>query len=53
MMPKINDLEDRIEHLENVLTASDHKIESKIDNLIDKKIEETFRLEEKESKKIK
>ena len=43
MMPKINDLHDRIEHLENALTASDRKIY----DLIDKKIEEIFLLEEK------
>ena len=40
MMPKINDFEDRIEHLENALTASNCKMESKINDLIDKKIEE-------------
>ena len=37
MMPKINDFEDRIEHLENALTASDCKMESKINDIIDKK----------------
>ena len=52
MMPKINDFEDRIEHLENALTASDCKMESKINDLIDKKIEEEIsELEEKESTK--
>ena len=52
MMPKIIDLQDRIEHLENALTASDHKMERKISDLIDKKIEkEIFELEEKESRK--
>ena len=52
MMPKINDFEDRIEHLENALTASDCKMESKINDLIDKKIEEDIsELEEKESRK--
>ena len=52
MMPKINDFEDRIEHLENALTASDCKMESKINNVIDKKIEEEIsELEEKESMK--
>ena len=40
-MPKINDRQDRIEHLENALTASDRKMESKIYDLIDTKIEET------------
>ena len=40
MMPKINDLQDRNEHLENALTVSDPKMESKINDLIDKKIEE-------------
>ena len=52
MMPKINDFEDRIEHLENALTASNCKMESKINDLIDKKIEEEIsELEEKESRK--
>ena len=52
MMPKINDFEDRIEHLENALTASDCKMESKIYDIIDKKNEEEIsKLEEKESKK--
>ena len=52
MMPKINDFEDRIEHLESDLTATDCKIESKINDLIDKKIEEDIsELEEKESRK--
>ena len=50
MMPKINDFEDRIEHLENALTASDCKMERKINDLIDKKIEEEIS-EEKESRK--
>ena len=40
MMPKINDLQDRNEHLENALTASDPKMEDKINDLIDKKIKE-------------
>ena len=40
MMPKINDFEDRIEHLQNASTASDCKMERKINDLIDKKIEE-------------
>ena len=40
MMPMINDFEDRIEHLENALTASNCKMESKISDRIDKKIEE-------------
>ena len=39
-MPKINDFQDRIEHLQNALTASDRKMESKADDHIDKKIEE-------------
>ena len=53
MMPKINDFEDRIEHLENALTASDCKMEIKINDLIDKKKiqEEISELEEKESRK--
>ena len=51
MMPKINDFEDRIEHLENAVTTSDCKMESKINDLIDKKIEEISELEEKESRK--
>ena len=53
MMLKINDFEDRIEHLENALTASDCKMERKINDLIDKKkIEEDIsELEEKESRK--
>ena len=52
MMPKINYFEDRIEHLENALTTSDCKMESKINDLIDKKIEEEIsELEEKESRK--
>ena len=52
MMPKINDYEDRIEHLENALTTSDCKMESKINDLIDKKIEEDIsELEGKESRK--
>ena len=52
MMPKINDFEDRIEHLENALTTSDCKMESEINDLIDKKIEEEIsELEEKESRK--
>ena len=38
MMPKINDFEDRIEHLENALTASDCKMEGKNIDVIDKKI---------------
>ena len=43
MMPKINDFEDRIEHLENALTASDCKMGSKINDLIDKKkVEKRF-----------
>ena len=33
MMP--NDFEDRMEYLKNALTASDCKIESKINDLID------------------
>ena len=50
MMPKINDFEDRIEHFENASTASDCKMESKINDLIDKKIkEEIYELEDKES----
>ena len=40
MISKINDLQDRIEHLENAFTASDPKMESKINDLINKKIEE-------------
>ena len=36
MVPKINDFEDRIENFENALTASDRKMESKINDLIDK-----------------
>ena len=40
MMPKINDFEDSIEHLEDALTASDCKMENKINDLIDKQIEE-------------
>ena len=36
-MPKVNDFEDRIEHLENALIASDCKMESKINDQIDKK----------------
>ena len=52
MMPKTNDLEDRIEHLENALTASVCEMESKSNDIIDKKNEEEiFELEEKESKK--
>ena len=42
MMPKINDFEDRIEHLENAMTASDCKMESKINDLIDKKLKKRF-----------
>ena len=42
MMPKINDFEDRIEHLENALTSSDCKMESKINDLIDKKLKKRF-----------
>ena len=42
MMPKINDFEDRIEHLENALTASDCKMESKINDIIDKKLKKRF-----------
>ena len=37
MMPKINNFEDRIEHLENALTASDCKMESRINDHIEKK----------------
>ena len=52
MMTKINDFEDRIEHLENALTVYDCKMENKINDLIDKKIEEEIsELEEKESRK--
>ena len=52
MMPKTNDLEDRIEHLENALTASVCEMESKSNDIIDKKNEEEIlELEEKESKK--
>ena len=51
MMPKINDFGDRVEHLENALTDSDCKMENKINDLIDKKIEEISELEEKESRK--
>ena len=52
IMPKINDHQDRIEHLENALTVSDPKMQSKISDLIDKRIEEKiFKLEEKESRK--
>ena len=40
MMPKISDFEDTIEHLESALTASDRMMESKINYLIYKKIEE-------------
>ena len=39
MMPKINDFEDRVEHLGNASTTFDRKMESKINDLIDKKIE--------------
>ena len=38
LMPKINDFEDGIEHLDSAFTASDCKIESKISDLIDKKL---------------
>ena len=53
MMPKINDFEDRIEHLENALTASDCKMESKINDIIDKKLKKTFlNLKKKNLRKI-
>ena len=42
MMSKINDFEDRIEHLENALTASYRKMESKINDLIGKKLKKIF-----------
>ena len=42
MMPKISDYEDRFEHLDNALTASDRKMGSKINDLIDKNIEEVI-----------
>ena len=42
MMPKTNDFKDEIEHLENTLTASDRKTESKINDLIDKKLKKIF-----------
>ena len=51
MMPKINDFEDRIEHLENALTASDCKMESKINDLIDKKLKRFLNLKKKNLKK--
>ena len=52
MVPKINDIEDRIEQLENALTASDCKMEIKINDIMDKKIEEEIsELGEKESRK--
>ena len=38
MMPKIDDFHDRTEHFENSLTASDPKMENKINDLIDNKI---------------
>ena len=41
MMPRINDFEDRIEHLENAFTASDCKMEGKIILLI-KKLKKRF-----------
>ena len=48
MMPKINNFQDRIEHMDNAFTASDRKMKSKINGLIDKKIEEEiFEIEEK------
>ena len=48
IMPKINDFEDRIEHLENALIVFYHRMEIKIKDLIDKIIEEVvFELEEK------
>ena len=40
MMPKIKELQDRIEHVKNALTASDRKMGSKINDHIDKKIQE-------------
>ena len=40
MMPKINDLQDRIGHMEDALTASVPKMESRINDLIDKNIDE-------------
>ena len=40
LMPKINDFEDRTEHFQSALTASDRKIESKISDLINQKNEE-------------
>ena len=36
----MNDFEDMIEHLENALTASYHKMEIKVNNIIEAKIEE-------------
>ena len=38
MMPKMNDFEDRIEHLENALTVSDREMEGKINDLEEKRI---------------
>ena len=52
MMPKINDFGDRIEHLENALTASDRKMESKINDLIDKKSKRYLNLKKKNLQKI-
>ena len=42
LMPKINDFEDGIEYLDSAFTASDCKMESKISDLIDKKLKKRF-----------
>ena len=51
-MPKINDFDDRIEHLENALTSYDRKMESTINNLIDKKLMRFLNLKKKNLRKI-
>ena len=42
MTPKTNDLQDRIEYLENALTASDQKIERKLTFLLIRKLRKRF-----------
>ena len=52
MTPKVNDFEDGIEHLGNASTASDRKMESKINDLINKKLKRVFNLKKKNLRKI-
>ena len=53
MMPKINDFEDRIEHLEYASTASDRLMERKIYDLLGrKKLKRFFNMKKKNLREI-